>query len=90
MGEDTLEALFGRPLAIAGFVTEEVLWGVEEGPTPAVAVTVFVGGVDEIFGDHTAGHLEAGDVTVKARTHLGTVETAGTPQVPRNHVSIDT
>ena len=56
MGENAVERFLWGSMG-EGMVAEEVLRGGEECPAPAVAVAMFVGGVDKVLGDHAAGHL---------------------------------
>ena len=72
-----MDAVLGSAVTSAGLTAEEVLGGGQQRPTPSVAVAVLVGGIDKVFGDHAAGHLEACDIGVEAAAHLGAVETTG-------------
>ena len=80
--------LVGRTLAEAGLVAVELFGRGQERPSPAVGAAVLVVGVDEIFGHHPAGRLEAGDVGVETAAHLGTGEATGGAQLARDHAAV--
>ena len=89
MGQQALEALFGCARALACGGREEVLGSSEERPAPTVAVAVTVCRVDEIFGHHAAGHLQACNVAVEAGAHLCSVEAASRAELTGDHAAVD-
>ena len=89
VGQQAPEALFGRVGALACGGREEVLGSVEQRPTPTVAVAVPVCRVDEVFGHHAAGHLQACDIAVEAGAHLCSVEAAGRAELTGDHAAVD-
>ena len=59
---------------MAGFPSVERFGRSEQRPTPAVAVSALIGGIDEILDNNATGHLQMGDVAVEAAAHFGTIE----------------
>ena len=49
---------------------------------------MFVNRIDKVFRDNATGHLQTGDVTIKATAHLRPRKTTGGTQLPGNETAV--
>ena len=83
-----LVGLFGGVGALTGFDTEEFFGSGEEGKSPSVFTTMLVQGIDKVFGDDAACHLETGDVVIELAAHLASRESASVAEVAGDEAAL--
>lgn len=88
MLKHTAIRLFRRAVATAGIPAQQTLRGRQQRPTEAILMAVLIGGVDKVFRDDAAGHLQTSHVAVELRTHVLARETAGGTQLARDQTII--
>ena len=85
---ESAERFLGRAVALAGGAAQLPLGCGEQRPAEAVLVSVLVGGIDKIFGNNVAGHLQAGDKGVELAAHFRPGEAAGRPKLACYHAAV--
>ena len=76
MLSDEFSRLLRSVVTLAHLLAQKPLGSSEQRPAPAIFLAMTVAGIDEIFGDDAALHLQAGDVGVEAAAHLPSHEPA--------------
>ena len=87
MAEHPLARLLRRAVGVASLAPEERFGRSEQGPSPAIFLSVTVVGIDEIFRHDIAAHLQAGEVGVEAAPHLRPCEATCRPQLAGDEAS---
>ena len=88
MSQEAVEGLLRGAVTAAGIAAQQLFGRGEERPSPAVFAVVFIDGIDKVFGDDAAGHLQAGDVAVEAAAHLRTGKATGGPQFTGDEAAV--
>ena len=88
MSQEAVEGLLRGAVTAAGIAAQQLFRCGEERPSPTVFVVVLVDGIDKVFGDDAAGHLQAGDVAVEAAAHLRTGKATGGPQFTGDETAV--
>ena len=62
--------------------------GGQEGSSPSIFFSVFVGRIDKVFGDYAAVHFQMSYVAVKETAHFRTDESAGCAEIASDHAAV--
>ena len=88
MSQEAVEGLLRGAVTAAGIAAQQLFGRGEERPSPAVFAVVLVDGIDKVFGDDAAGHLQAGDVAIKLTAHLWSCKAAGCTEFTGDQTSV--
>lgn len=83
-----LAGLFGGTVGMAAVFTQKGFGSGEQRPSPAILLSVFVLGVDEIFRNDISAHFEPGNVRVKLAAHFCARKAACFAQVAGDHAAV--
>ena len=87
MLENPLARFLESAVALASLPAIEIFGSIEQRPSPAIFMIVFVARVDEILGYDVSCHFQSGEITVKLASHSLTRETAGCPKFSRDETA---
>ena len=69
-------------------MSQQALWRGEQRPAEAIFASVFVNGIDEVFGDDVSAHLQTADVGIELGAHVLSHEVASGSQFACYHAAM--